>query len=408
MAHSIRLKDIAQEAQVSIGTVSRVFNNQGNVTEEVRQRVLKVASQLGYFGASEQEARVAANNRSVKDIGFLFCTFVTGEGIIANPFWSHILHGAESAASKFNVRVTYRSLSNLQNTPDLLLSTIYEMKLGGILLVGPAELSTIQLVQSTGIPLVLVDNYVSCTNAVLGNNFEGARAAVNYLIRMGHSQIAFIGGPLLDAKNLVNRVYTIEGRAEGYRMALVNAGLRLPSQLYEAANLSIDGGYEACKRLLVRDQPFSALYITFKNLGWIDTFLPILVPQLFGSAYSIFLYRQFFMALSRELDEAARVDGCGYLGIWWHVILPQSRPVVIVVAIFTFLYSWQDAWNPLIYLNSDQTRTVPLGLLYFSNGYTTVYPQQMAATVVALIVPVILYAIGQRYIDRGVAIAEVK
>jgi ABC-type glycerol-3-phosphate transport system permease component len=150
------------------------------------------------------------------------------------------------------------------------------------------------------------------------------------------------------------------------------------------------------------------LYITFRNLGWIDTFLPILVPQLFGSAYSIFLYRQFFMGLSRELDEAARVDGCGYLRIWWHVILPQSRPVLIVVAIFTFLYSWSDAWNPLIYLNSDQTRTVPLGLLYFSNGYTTVYPQMMAATVVALIVPVILYALGQRYIDSGVAIAEVK
>lgn len=150
------------------------------------------------------------------------------------------------------------------------------------------------------------------------------------------------------------------------------------------------------------------LYIVFRNLGWIDTFLPILVPQIFGSAYSIFLYRQFFMGLPRELDDAARVDGCGYLGIWWHVILPQSRPVLIVVAIFTFIWSWQDAWSPLIYLNSDSTRTVPLGLLYFSNGFTSALPQQMAATVVALIVPVILYALGQRYIDRGVAIAEVK
>ncbi|HEY7413855.1 MAG TPA: carbohydrate ABC transporter permease, partial [Ktedonobacteraceae bacterium] len=74
------------------------------------------------------------------------------------------------------------------------------------------------------------------------------------------------------------------------------------------------------------------LYIIFRNLGWIDTFLPIMVPQLFGSAYSIFLYRQFFMGLPRELDEAARVDGCSYLGVWWHVILPQSRPVLIVVA----------------------------------------------------------------------------
>ncbi len=150
------------------------------------------------------------------------------------------------------------------------------------------------------------------------------------------------------------------------------------------------------------------LYITFKNFGWIDTFLPILVPQLFGSAFSVFLYRQFFIGLPRELDEAARIDGCSNLRIWWNIILPQSRPVIVVVAIFTFLASWRDAWGPLIYLSSQTNRTIPLGLLYFSNGYTAVYPQMMAATVVALIVPVILYALGQRYIDSGVAIAEVK
>jgi multiple sugar transport system permease protein len=150
------------------------------------------------------------------------------------------------------------------------------------------------------------------------------------------------------------------------------------------------------------------LYITFKNFGWIDTFLPIMVPQLFGSAFNIFLFRQFFMDLPRELDEAARLDGCSNLRIWWNIILPQSRPVIVVVAIFTFLSSWRDAWNPLIYLSSQSNRTIPLGLLYFSNGYTTVYPQMMAATVVALVVPVILYAIGQRYIDSGVAIAEIK
>ena len=150
------------------------------------------------------------------------------------------------------------------------------------------------------------------------------------------------------------------------------------------------------------------LYITYKNLGWVGTFLPIMVPQLFGSAYSIFLFRQFYMGLSRELDEAARIDGCGNLGIWWNVIVPQSKPVLIVVAIFTFLNSWRDAWNPLIYLNTQGTRTVPLALLYFTNGYTSVYPQMMAATVVALAVPVALYAVGQRYIDSGVAIAEIK
>jgi multiple sugar transport system permease protein len=150
------------------------------------------------------------------------------------------------------------------------------------------------------------------------------------------------------------------------------------------------------------------LYITFKNLGWIDTFLPLMVPQLFGSAYNIFLFRQFFMGLPRELDDAARIDGCGYLRIWWYIILPQSRPVFIVVAIFAFLTSWRDAWKPLIYLNSQDMRTIPLGLLYFTNGYSSVYPQMMAATVVALAAPVLLYALGQRYIDRGIAIAEIK
>jgi len=150
------------------------------------------------------------------------------------------------------------------------------------------------------------------------------------------------------------------------------------------------------------------LYVTFKTFGWIDTFLPIMVPQLFGSAFNVFLFRQFFMDLPRELDEAARIDGCSNLRIWWNIILPQSKPVIIVVAIFTFLSSWRDAWNPLIYLSSQSNRTIPLGLLYFTNGYTAVYPQMMAATVVALAVPVVLYAIGQRYIDRGVAIAEVR
>lgn len=150
------------------------------------------------------------------------------------------------------------------------------------------------------------------------------------------------------------------------------------------------------------------LYQIFKDLGWLDTYLPLMIPQLFGSAFSIFLFRQFFLNLSRELDEAARIDGCSSLRIFWNIILPQSKPVIIVVGVFTFLASWRDAWGPLIYLSSNENRTVPLGLLFFTNPYETVYPQLMAATVIALVVPVVLYAIGQRYIDRGVAIAEVK
>lgn len=151
-----------------------------------------------------------------------------------------------------------------------------------------------------------------------------------------------------------------------------------------------------------------ALYKTFKSFGWVDTFLPIMVPRLFGDAFSIFLFRQFFIGLPVELDDAARIDGCSSFAIFWRIILPQSRPVLIVVAIFTFLSSWRDAWGPLIYLSSNDNRTIPLGLLMFSSPYKQVYPQLMAATLIALVVPVVLYAVGQRYIDSGVAIAEVK
>lgn len=105
MAHSITLKDVAKEARVSIGTVARVFYNQGNMTDEVRQRVLRVAAQLGYFSALESESRPYPNSRTVREVGFLFCTFITHEGIASNPFFTHILHGAEIEASKLNLKL---------------------------------------------------------------------------------------------------------------------------------------------------------------------------------------------------------------------------------------------------------------------------------------------------------------
>jgi ABC-type glycerol-3-phosphate transport system permease component len=151
-----------------------------------------------------------------------------------------------------------------------------------------------------------------------------------------------------------------------------------------------------------------SLYNVFRNLGWLDTFLPLMVPKLFGSAFLIFILRQFFMGISKEPDEAARIDGCSRLGIFWRVLLPQARPALIVAMIFSFLASWTDAWGPLIYLSSEDNRTIPIGLLYFTTPYGPNYPLITAAAVVALAVPVILYAVGQRSIDRGIAIAEIR
>lgn len=256
MAGSITVKDVAQRANVSVGTVSRVFNNHSNVTDEIRQRVLKAAADLRYFGSSSQD------NRAVKEIGFLFYVDVDNSSALTNPFWSSILNGVESEARRSNIKVTYRAIGELSQTPQILLTTIYEMKLGGILLVGPAEAETIRLIQSTQLPLVLVDNHIPGLSAdsVLGDNFEGARIAVTHLINMGHRQIAFIGGPTVDGPRPINKIYTIERRAAGYRTALLDAGLSVNYELYEAGNLSTDGGYDACRRLLARNNNFSAIF----------------------------------------------------------------------------------------------------------------------------------------------------
>ena len=262
---TITVKDVAREAEVSVGTVSRVFNNHANVTDDIRQRVLEAASKIGYFRTRGQDASTRESSRSIKEIGFLFSSSIDSNSVTANPFWSHILNGVESEARKSNIKVTYRTLGDLVEMPQLLLAAIYEMKLGGILLVGPAEPETVRVLQSTNLPMVLVDNYVPGlgVDAVLGDNFEGARSAVDYLISEGHRRIAFIGGPVTtDGPRPINKIYTIERRAAGYRTAMLDAGLPINYDLYETSNLSTDGAYEACQRLLARNgvDGFTAIF----------------------------------------------------------------------------------------------------------------------------------------------------
>jgi LacI family transcriptional regulator len=266
VSHSVTLKEVAREANVSPGTVSRVFNNHKNVTAAVRLRVLRAASHVGYFGRHRQDLYSPHgnhnSNRELREIGFLYYFDIAISALAMNPFWSHILHGIESEARKSNIKVTYRAIHELCQTPEMLLTAIYEMKLGGILLLGDTDPATIRLLQSTKLPLVLINNYMPAiaVDAVLANNFEGARAAVDYLIDEGHRHIAFIGGPTLDGSRPINIFYSIERRAEGYRMSLLDAGLAVNYALYEAGNLDIDGGYAACKRLIERNDPFSAVF----------------------------------------------------------------------------------------------------------------------------------------------------
>jgi ABC-type glycerol-3-phosphate transport system permease component len=155
------------------------------------------------------------------------------------------------------------------------------------------------------------------------------------------------------------------------------------------------------------------LFITFKKLGWIDTYLPLVVPSFFGSAYSIFLLRQFFMTIPRELSDAAYMDGCGELMIFWRIILPLSRPALAVVALFQFMGAWNDYLGPLIYLNSMKRFPVALGLqllraTYHAAGQKLVWPYLMAASTVVIAPILIIFFFTQRTFIEGITITGIK
>jgi multiple sugar transport system permease protein len=150
-------------------------------------------------------------------------------------------------------------------------------------------------------------------------------------------------------------------------------------------------------------------FILFRSLGWLDTFAPLIVPYwLGGGAFFIFLLRQFYMRLPLDLDDAARIDGAGTFGIYRHIILPQSRPALGVVAVFSFLNHWNDFFNPLIYLSSTDHYTLALGINLFRGYQVTQWNLLMAASVMVSIPCIILYAVAQRYFIQGVVFTGVK
>ena len=150
-------------------------------------------------------------------------------------------------------------------------------------------------------------------------------------------------------------------------------------------------------------------YVAFNQLGWLNTFKPLILPAFFGSAFFIFLFRQFYLSIPRELEEAARIDGAGYLRIWWSIFLPLSLPVLATVTVFTFVAAYNDFFGPVIYLTDDTKWTVSVALSYFQ-GSPRVGPQMqyvMAATTLAAIPSVLLFIVAQRYFVRGIVMSGV-
>lgn len=151
------------------------------------------------------------------------------------------------------------------------------------------------------------------------------------------------------------------------------------------------------------------VFAIWKQLGAVDTLVPLIIPAfLGGGAFNIFLMRQFFMTIPLELDDAAKIDGCSVLGIYWRIIMPLSKPVTGTVAIFSFLFHWNDFLGPLIYLNSTSKYTLALGLQLFQGQYETKWELLMAASVIVMMPVLIIYFLAQRYFVQGIVFSGVK
>jgi multiple sugar transport system permease protein len=150
------------------------------------------------------------------------------------------------------------------------------------------------------------------------------------------------------------------------------------------------------------------LFIMFSKLHWTNTFLPLIVPCFFGNAFYIFLLRQFFLGIPRELSEAARIEGASELQILWHIILPLARPALFTVALFQFLFSWNDFLGPLIYLNDQSKFTLALGLANMQSAIgLSDFGMIMAAAVVTVLPVILLFIFAQRYFIEGIVQAKV-
>ncbi len=254
---SITARDVAREAAVSVGTVSRVFNDHANVAAEIRERVLQAATDLGYSGLPITRAA----SESLSEVGFLFSPVNADTTVATNPYWSHILAGVEAEARKSSIKLVYHSINALRRRPADLVKVVRALRLDGALLVGPTTPDVVRALQTLAFPLVQVEDHVPGLglDAVVTDSFEGAMQATAYLIAEGHREIAFINGPLSGGPRSHCWLYMVELRAHGYRAALLDADLPVDYTLLEGSDLTPQGGYDACQRLLTRDASFSAL-----------------------------------------------------------------------------------------------------------------------------------------------------
>jgi multiple sugar transport system permease protein len=152
--------------------------------------------------------------------------------------------------------------------------------------------------------------------------------------------------------------------------------------------------------------PTYAFFI--RVLGWGGSWLPLIVPQMFGNAYNVFLLRQYFLTIPREMEEAARIDGAGPIRTFISVILPQAIPALTAVALFHFFFAWNDFFGPLIYLAGNrQANPITVGLTEFNGLYSSQSELILAAAIISMVLPLVIFFLAQKVFIQGIVITGV-
>ena len=150
------------------------------------------------------------------------------------------------------------------------------------------------------------------------------------------------------------------------------------------------------------------IYVIWARLGGVNSYWPLIVPQWLSNAYNVFLLRQFFMTISPEMDDAARIDGAGWLRIYSQIIMPMSKPALGVIAIQAFAFNWNEFMGPLIYLSETRKYTISIGLRLFQTQQSQKMPETMAMSLVALVPVLVMFFVAQRYFIQGIVLTGVK
>jgi multiple sugar transport system permease protein len=149
-------------------------------------------------------------------------------------------------------------------------------------------------------------------------------------------------------------------------------------------------------------------YIVFRQIGWIDTHFPLWVPRVLTPVFATFLMRQSFKTIPNELEDAAKIDGASTFGIYWRIMLPQTKPVLAAIGVFTFLESWNDLFGPLIFLSSEDLQTLPVALAQFQGEYFSQISLLMAGATVSVVPVIVVFLMAQRYFIQGITMTGLK